>query len=82
MQPVLDVDTEADAGYVTLREGSVARTDQFSDSVLVDVDNAGIPVGIEILTLAADVDVDGIVTRYNIPEIRDGLRNALGRAHR
>jgi len=77
---VLDVDTEADAGYVSLRDAPVARTEQFSPIVLVDIDAAGTPVGIEILTLSAEVDVDGIIARYNVPDIRDALKDALGRA--
>ena len=68
---VLDVDIKAGAGYVRLRDAPVARTEKFSPSVLVDVDAAGRPVGLELLTLAANVDVDGLVSRYNIPEIRD-----------
>ena len=43
----------------------------------MDFDAAGHPVGLEILTLAANVDVDGLVSRYNIPEIRDALCTAL-----
>lgn len=74
---VLAVDTKAGAGYVSLRNAPVARTEQFSPSVLVDFDAAGHPVGLEILTLAANVDVDGLVSRYNIPEIRDALCTAL-----
>ena len=66
MTPVLDIDTTADAGYVTLREAPVARTEQFSTSVLIDLDSAGSPVGIEILTLTAHVDVEGIAASYQL----------------
>lgn len=65
---MLVVDDEADAGYVRLTDAAVARTEQFSDSVIVDLDAAGSPVGIDILTLTAVVDVDGICDRYSLTD--------------
>ena len=83
MTPVLDIDTRADAGYVTLRDAPVSRTVQFSTSVLVDLDSNGSPVGIEILTLTADVDVDGIAERYGLSaETREQLLTVLDRSRR
>lgn len=57
----------------------MAGTEPFGDSVLVDVDSAGTPVGIELLTLPAHVDVDALAAQYRLPaDIRDELRRVLG----
>jgi uncharacterized protein YuzE len=54
---IIRYDTEADATYVTLRHADVARTIEVIDSFLwVDLDEAGLPVGIEFLDAPADVD--------------------------
>ena len=76
----LTIDTEADAGYVSISQGAVARTEPFGESVLIDVDEAQRLVGIEILSLTAVVDVDGICERYDLSDdIRAELRRVLGR---
>lgn len=70
----LAVDTEAGAAYVALPAAAVAGTGQLSGSVLIDLDTGGTPFGIEILTLTADVDLDGVAEGYSLS---DDLRNAL-----
>ena len=81
MAPALSIDTRADAGYVQLSEHSVVRTEQFGPSVLVDLDSAGEPVGLEILPLTADVDTDAFAARYGLPEdTRRQLAAVLSRA--
>ena len=42
-------DPEVDAVYVTLRNGDVARTVEVTDSIYMDVDGFGHPLGIEFL---------------------------------
>lgn len=80
MALVLDTDTGADAGYVTLSNAPVARTEHAGASVLVDVDSDGSAVGIEILTLTAAVDVDGLAARYGLSaETRGELSAVLNR---
>jgi len=76
----LTVDTDAGAAYVRLNEAAaVARTERFRESVLVDLDTVGAPVGIEILALPAAVDVDGLADRYSLPgAVRAELRLVLG----
>ena len=75
----LTIDTDANAGYVSISQAAaVARTEQFSSSVLVDVDAAGQLVGIELLTLTATVDTDGIANRYGLSAVvRDELRRTF-----
>jgi len=72
----LRVDADADAGYVSVRAAeAVARTEPASESVLIDVNDVGQLVGIELLTLTATVDIDGIANRYGLSAVvRDELR--------
>ena len=42
-------DKIADAAYMTLRKGKVARTVEMSESVIVDLDKKGHLLGIEML---------------------------------
>ena len=76
----LRVDTAADCAYIAIRAGQkVARTEPFGDSVLIDLDDDDRLVGIELLTLTADVDVCGIANRYGLPDtVRNELRSILG----
>jgi uncharacterized protein YuzE len=58
MAVLVRYDSEADATYVQLQpEAVVARTVEVLDGhVLVDVDESGQPIGIELLCAPADVD--------------------------
>jgi uncharacterized protein YuzE len=50
--PVVEIDTEATAAYIRLREGSVARTEPFGSAtglVMLDFDIEGHVLGIEIV---------------------------------
>lgn len=46
---VIDVDKSVNAAYVALSTGPVARTLEVSESVLMDLDECGDVVGIELL---------------------------------
>jgi uncharacterized protein YuzE len=48
-------DPEADATYVSLADTPVTKTRQFGDSVSVDLDQIGNPVGVELLMTPASV---------------------------
>lgn len=45
----IDYDPQADALYIRLREGEIDDTQQMSKYIYVDVDSAGVPLGLEIL---------------------------------
>jgi uncharacterized protein YuzE len=45
----IDYDPQADAIYICLRDGEVEDTVEASKYVFVDVDFAGVPLGLEIL---------------------------------
>lgn len=50
MKPfVIDIDESVNAAYITLSQESVARTIEVSESVLMDLDDCGEVVGIELL---------------------------------
>lgn len=56
----IDYDPQADAIYIRLREGEIDDTQQVSQYIHVDVDEAGVPLGLEILfasRILADQDV-------------------------
>ncbi len=46
-------DPEADAAYVVFSAVSVARTDEVGDGIVIDFDENGNPVGVEILAVRA-----------------------------
>lgn len=56
----IDYDPQADALYIRLRDGEVDNTQTVSPYIYVDVDEAGVPLGLEILFAShtlADQDV-------------------------
>lgn len=61
----IDYDPQADAIYIRLRDGEVDDTQQVSRYIYVDVDEAGVPLGLEIL-FASRVLVDQDVTTVTL----------------
>lgn len=56
----INYDPQADAIYINLRDGEIDDTQQVSQYIYVDVDEAGVPLGLEILfasRVLADQDV-------------------------
>jgi len=51
----LEFDAEINALYVRLREGKTCRSEPVCDNVIIDLDEKGDPVGVEIL-LPPDMD--------------------------
>ncbi|MEA3339952.1 MAG: DUF2283 domain-containing protein [Chloroflexota bacterium] len=58
----IDYDPQADAIYVQLKEGAVADTLDVSKYIFVDVDEKGIPLGIEILFVSRHLDMEDLTT--------------------
>lgn len=58
----IDYDPQADAIYVQLKEGAVADTLEVSKYIFVDVDEKGIPLGIEILFVSRHLDMKDLTT--------------------
>jgi uncharacterized protein YuzE len=63
-----ELDTDAGALYITLREQPVSRQEEMPDGVVVDVDDQGRAVGIEILSVWAPFDWRAIIRRFNFNE--------------
>jgi len=68
MQPVIsvEIDQEADAAYVQLSAGQVARTAAFSETINIDLDQHGVVLGIELLDLEESIPLDDIAEQYHI----------------
>ncbi len=73
-QPLaLTFDTAAQALYIRVRKGKIAKTIEIEDGVMADVSARGLLIGIELLK-PAPVDVlDRIAEEYDAPAIADLL---------
>lgn len=71
--PTLSYDREANALYIRFSKASVTETVELSDSVYVDLDEEGDPVGFEVLHAEPDV-LASIPTLPNTAAFRDLLK--------
>jgi uncharacterized protein YuzE len=60
------VDHEADAAYITLSTNPIVRTIAVTPEVNVDLDDMNMAVGIEVLTLTAEIPYSKLVTEHHI----------------
>ncbi|KDA04902.1 hypothetical protein DC31_02175 [Microbacterium sp. CH12i] len=58
---VVEVDTTADAAYISMSDEAVAETVQVTDDVLVDFDEFRIVAGIELLRIDADIPFQKLI---------------------
>jgi uncharacterized protein YuzE len=63
----LEYDLAVGALYISLTDGSVARTVQIDDNTAVDVDAAGSVVGIEVCSVGHGWPLSAILREYDIP---------------
>ncbi len=74
----LDIDEEAGAAYLQFNDNEVARTVECTDDIVVDLDEHGIVVGVELLDLSKSVPLDELVEKFHIrTESLEMLLNAL-----
>jgi uncharacterized protein YuzE len=66
MRISIEVDTTVDAAYVRLSQNPVEHTVKVSDEVLVDLDEHGVAVGIEVLSEAAELPFGRLVTDFHV----------------
>ncbi|MEM3574598.1 MAG: DUF2283 domain-containing protein [Candidatus Bathyarchaeia archaeon] len=60
----ISYDHESDTLYVRVREGRVAESDEVDDGIIVDYDEGGNIVGIEVLGFSErKMDLNELVTR-------------------
>ena len=62
----LTYDSTHDVVYVYLSDEIVVRTEEIDSGTLVDVDEHGHPVGIEVIRPARDWPLDEILERFRI----------------
>ncbi len=70
----LTYDPEADAVYVYFAEREVAATEEISDSVAVDFDTSGQPVGVEFLNVSLGIDLGQIPHRAEVAKLLEDRR--------
>ncbi|MGW5289490.1 DUF2283 domain-containing protein [Rhodococcus pyridinivorans] len=72
----LEVDTLAEAAYFLVNDSGVkvAKTVEFNDEILVDLDDYGMVVGVEVLTLQTDVPVAQLAQKHHfVPGAEEAL---------
>jgi len=62
----LTIDTEATAAYIQLSDGKIVRTVRVAKRVNVDLDDLGVAVGIELLTLRGPYPVEEIIAATHV----------------
>lgn len=62
----LTVDTEASAAYIQLSDKTIIRTAQVTNRVNVDLDDLGVAVGIELLTLRGPYPIEDIIAATHV----------------
>ena len=81
---MLQIDRQALAAYISLRNAKVHRTIEFGEEVFLDLDSNGHPVGIEIADVTRPQKVSlfhKIARKYHVPELNrfhpDALRKVF-----
>jgi uncharacterized protein YuzE len=64
----IDYDADADALYIRLADGTVARTHEIDTLTMVDEDAAGKPLGIEVIHPARPWPVTAILAAYELTD--------------
>lgn len=62
----IGIDTEANAAYIALSDNPVAATRQITSDVLVDLDEHGVAVGVEVLRVDATLPLDLIRNEFHV----------------
>jgi uncharacterized protein YuzE len=82
MHITFEIDGEAKALYIRLREGDIARTTEYAEEreVFLDLDEQGQLLGIEVLD-PAGIDIElvlkGISERYGIDDLSSLVTKSL-----
>jgi uncharacterized protein YuzE len=71
--PTLQYDPDAEAVYIRMSSGEVAETVEVTESLYVDVDQNGNPIGIEILGVDASA-LNNLPGAQNETELRQLLK--------
>jgi uncharacterized protein YuzE len=75
-RPVVEVDGTADAAYVRLSQAVVVRTVACDNNINIDLDEFDVVVGVEVLTIGAQLPLDVLTGRYHVDPRTVELANA------
>ncbi len=64
----IEVDFNADVAYLWVSDKPVVRTEQIAPGVLVDLDEFGMVVGVEVIELGVDLPVDRLTRDFHVPQ--------------
>ena len=62
----ITIDPAVGARYISLSDRPVASTEEFSDNILVDLDEFGVVIGIEVLDLDAELPLTDLCRQLHI----------------
>ncbi|MGO1267100.1 MAG: DUF2283 domain-containing protein [Microbacterium gubbeenense] len=62
----ITVDGDADAAYITMTDRPIAESRELGGGVIVDLDDVGIVVGIEILGLETKIPFDRLTKEFHV----------------
>ncbi|WP_367403756.1 DUF2283 domain-containing protein [Kocuria marina] len=62
----LEIDLDAHAAYIRMRDEAVASTEEVAEDVLVDLDEFRVVVGVEVLTLTAKIPFADLDRKYHV----------------
>lgn len=62
----LEIDLDAQAAYIRMRDEPVVSTEEVADDVLVDLDEYRVVVGVEVLTLTAKIPFSDLARNYHV----------------
>ncbi len=69
---LISYDPKADALYIQMREGKVAKTIEYADDVYVDLNSQNALIGIEFLcpSEASPALIKKIALKYHVPDLK------------
>ena len=70
-------DDDADALYIEITDSPVARSQQFDEGTIVDLDDSGDVVGIEILRPARDWPLERVKASFRLGEENTAILDSL-----
>ena len=65
----VSVDIEADAAYLRMSANPVASTREVTDDVMVDLDEFGMVVGVEMLSVQAEIPFQRLLDEFHVPSM-------------
>ena len=73
----IEFDSKVNAMYIRLKKGKVDKSEPLADNVIMDVDNKGKALGIEILLPKKDSKVKDLVSQAMITDHLEGRKGLL-----